>query len=151
MCQICKFIAENEEATVPSVYVADILSGKYPTPYNSPAAWKATQQDCPSFRRAYTHLTQGTRPNKKSKQIKDVKRYLKDCSIGRDGILVVRCEMPFAQTQDLTIVLRQVLPGLLSALHLKLGHPSKYQLTKVSHRYFSALDVDSLIANVSKQ
>ena len=49
--------------------------------------------------------------------------------------------MPFAQTRDLTVVPRQVLPGLLSALHLKLGHPSKYQLTKVFHRYFFALYV----------
>ena len=151
MCQICQFIVDSEEVTVSSVQVADILSGKCPIPYNSPAAWKATQQDCPSLRRVYAHLTQGTRPNKKSKHIKDIKRYLKDCSIGRDGLLVVRREMPFAQTRDLTVVPRQVLPGLLSALHLKLDHPSNYQLTKVFHRYFFALDVDHLIENVSKQ
>ena len=120
-------------------------------PIQLSSCMESTQQDCPSLRRAYAHFTQGTRPNKKSKLVKDVQRYLKDCSIGRDGLLVVCREMPFAQSQDLTVVPRQVLPGLLPALHLKLGHPSKYQLTKVFHSYFFALDVDPLIENVSKQ
>ena len=123
-CQICNFIKESMECTVQRLTVTDVIEGKLPMPFTSRAAWKSTQQDCASLRRAYAHLSQATRPNRKATKIKDVKRYLRVCTLGRDGILVVKDEVPFLPTRELLVVSRHVLPGLLTALHLKLQHPT---------------------------
>ena len=47
---------------------------------------------------------------------------------------------PLAPSRDRIVVPRQVLDGLLTALHLRLSHPSCLQLKKVVSRYFYALD-----------
>lgn len=141
-CQVCTFIAESEEATVRGVTVTDILEGKTSMPFMNPTSWKTTQQDCPSLRRTFSHLSQGTRPTKKMTNIKDVKRYLRVATIGQDGILVVKHRDPFTQTRNLIVVPRHVISGLLTALHLRLQHPSKTQLHRLFHRYFYALDSD---------
>ena len=46
------------------------------------------------------------------------------------------------------MVPRQVLDGLLTALHLKLDHPSRHQMKMVVRRYFFALDMDKHIDSV---
>ncbi|KAK3748513.1 hypothetical protein QZH41_008577, partial [Actinostola sp. cb2023] len=48
------------------------------------------------------------------------------------------------------IVPRQVLEGLLTALHIKLQHPSSHQLRSAANRYFFALDMDKAIDHVTK-
>ena len=80
-------------------------------------------------------------PPKKLTNIKDVKRYLNVGSIAKDGLLVVwRCD-PFAPPNELIIVPRYVLDGLVTALHIMLNHPSKHQLNLVLKRHFYALDM----------
>ena len=73
--------------------------------------------------------------------IKDVKRYLSVASIAKDGLLVVRRCDPFVPSSELIIVPRSVLQGLVTALHIKLDHPSKHQLNLVLKRYLYALDM----------
>jgi hypothetical protein len=77
------------------VSVHDVLSGAVTLPFTTRSAWLQTQQECPDLRRAHSHLKQGTRPSKKSTNIKDVKRYLNAASLSRDGLVVVRKEEPF--------------------------------------------------------
>ncbi|KAK3741258.1 hypothetical protein QZH41_019955 [Actinostola sp. cb2023] len=48
------------------------------------------------------------------------------------------------------VVPRQVLEGLLTALHIKLEHPSRHQLRSAANRYFFALDMDKAIDHVTK-
>ena len=127
-CQICKFIADNSTSTVYSLSVTDILEGKSSMSFMSPAAWKISQQDCQAL--TYAHPSQGTRPSHKDNNIRDVKRYLRVCTIGSDGLLIVRT------ARDLIVIPSQVLPGLVSSLHLCLHHPTKSQMMKVFHRYF---------------
>ena len=100
----------------------------------TPGTWKGSQQDCPTLRCTYADLKQGTHPGGKATKVRELKRYLQVYSIGRNGMLVVRKERPFAPSQDLTVIRVHILPGLLSALHLRLQHPTKTQLTKVFHR-----------------
>ena len=51
-------------------------------PFTSHPAWVSTQQDCPDLRRVHAHLKQGTRPQKKVTNVPDVKRYLRQVTIG---------------------------------------------------------------------
>ena len=148
-CQVCKFIAELEDSVVRSLSVSDVLQGSVKMPFTSRAAWQATQLECPHLRRTHSHLSQGTRPSKKATKIIDVKRYLKDVVIAADGLLVVRDHQPFQPPRERLVVPRSVLEGLLTALHIRFSHPSKYQMKRLFSRYFFALDVDKAIDLVS--
>ena len=140
-CQICSFITQLEDSVVRSVHVQDIIDNQTPLLFTTKSAWLAIQTDCPDLRRTHAHLKQGTRPSNKTTNIKDVKRYLSVPSIARDGMLVVRRNGPLVPSIELIIVPHSVLHGLVTALHIKLDHPSRYQLELVMKRHFYALDL----------
>ena len=148
-CQICKFIVEFEGSVVRSIFVAEVLKGSTRMPFTSRAAWQATQLECPHLRRKHSYLSQGTRPSKKAAKIIDVKRYLKVVVVATDGLLVVRDHPPFQTPRERIVVPDSVLDGLLTALHVRFSHPSKYQTKCLFSRYFFALDVDKAIDSVS--
>ena len=144
-CQICAFINQTEESVVRAITVEEVLQGMDKLPFTSRPAWLSIQSDCKDLRRTHAHLSQGTRPSKKMTNIKDVKRYLNVCTIGRDGLLIVRRDQPLAAARECIVVPRQVLYGLLTAIHLRLSHQTKHQLKNVMTRYFFALDMDQAI------
>ena len=110
-----------EDSVVSSVHVQDIIDNQTRLPFTTRSACLAIQTDCPDLRRTNAHLKQGTRPSKKTTNIKDVKRYLSVASIARDGMLVVRRNDPLVPSTELIIVPRSVLHGLVTALHIKLA------------------------------
>ncbi len=144
-CQICSFISKAEDSVVRPISVHDVLSGSVTLPFTTRSAWLQTQQECPDLRRVHSHLKQGTRPSKKSTNIKDVKRYLNVSSLSREGLVVVKKDEPFCPSRECIVVPRPILDGLLTALHVKLNHPSRHQLKLVVLRYFYALDLDKAL------
>ena len=106
------------------------------------------QSECPDLRRTHAHLKQGSRPSTKVTNIKDVKRYLNVASIAKDGLLVVPRTDPLSPVTELVIVPRSALDGLITALHLKLDHPTKNQLHLAVNRHFYALDMTKAIDRV---
>ena len=148
-CQICAFIMKAEDSVVRPISVQDVLSGSIALPFTTRSAWLQTQQECPDLRRVHSHLKQGTRPSKKATNIKDVKRYLNVASLSRDGLVVVRRDVPFSPSRECIVIPRPVIHGLLSALHVKLNHPSRLQLKQVVSRYFYALDLDKALDQCS--
>ena len=148
-CQVCKFVSDLQQSVViQSLSAHDVATGTATMPFTNRPAWLATQQECPDMRRCCAHLQQGTRPNKKAAKVHEVKRYLGVLTIAHDGLLVVRETIPFGATQDRIAVPRAVLNGLLTALHIKFSHPSKYQLKQAFSRYFYALDLDKSVSSV---
>ena len=139
------FIHYTEDSVVRSVHVQDTIDNQTRLPFTTRSAWLAIQTDCPDLRRTHAHLKQGTRPSKKTTNIKDVKRYLSVASIARDSILVVRRNDPLVPSTELIIVPRSVLNGLVTALHIKLDHPSRHQLELLMKRHFYALDLTKAI------
>lgn len=81
--------------------------------------------------------------------MRDVKRYLNVASISKDGLLVVKRNIPFAPSRECIFIPKQVLSGLLTSLHIKLDHPSGHQLKSVVSRFFYALDLDKAIESVT--
>ena len=106
-------------------------------------------KNCPTLQRVYSYLSQGTRLNHKDNKATAVKHYLQVCTIGQNGLLVVRREMPFSSARDLLVVPPHGLSGLITALHLRLQHPSKLQLNKLFHRYFYAREANNEINRVT--
>ena len=72
----------------------------------------------------------------KNNKINDVKHYFNIVTMSRDGLVVVKKTKPFAKPRELIVIPRAVAPGLLTALHLRLDHPTKSQLSKVFNRHF---------------
>ena len=147
-CQVCNFVNRTEESVILRTSTQDILAGASRLPFTSRTSWLAIQSECPDLRRTRAHLHQGTRPSKKLTNIHDVKRYLNATTIAKDGLLVVCRNEPLAPCREAIVVPRQVLDGLLTALHLKLDHPSRHQMKMVVRRYFFALDMDKHINSV---
>ena len=148
-CQLCSFISRLEQSVVTNISVEEITTGVIRLPFTSRSVWLSTQSECRDLRRVRAHLKQGTRPSKKLTNVRDVKRNLSSTTLARDGLIVVRHDMPFAPSRELIFVPRQVLDGLLTALHLKLSHPTNHQLKLVVRRNFYALDLDSAIERVT--
>lgn len=148
-CQICLFASSVDDSVVRHISTQDILNYSVKLPFTSRPAWCNIQSECPDLRRTHAHLKQGTRPSKKLTDIKDVKRYLQCASIAKDGLLVVKKDIPFEAQRESIIVPRSVLEGLLTSLHIKLDHPSQHQLKTVVQRYFFALDMDKAINNIT--
>lgn len=148
-CQICSFISTLEESVVRGLSVDDIVSGKSRLPFMTRSTWRSLQGECNDLRRTHAHLSQGTRPSKKLTNIKDIKRYLGVATIAKDGLLIVKYSDPLQPPRECIIIPRQIIDGVVTALHLKLNHPSTHQLKKVLHRYFYALDFDKIIEKIS--
>ena len=149
-CQVCSFISRTDDSVIRQVTATDILSGAARLPFTSRSAWLQTQQECPDLRKVHAHLTQGARPSKKEAKIKDVNRYLQVTTIGRGGLLVVQRNEPLSPARELIIVPRQVIDGLLSALHIQLAHPSRNQLRLSVQRAFYALDMEKALTRVTE-
>ena len=137
--EICKFIPATIDSVVNTVTVSDIVSGKAHLPFLNQNAWKAAQQNCHDMRRAFAHLTQGTSPSRKARH-KDLHKYLKVCSVDQNGLLIVRKQDPLYHERPLIVVPYDILPGIITAMHLYLKHPRTplllwNQEQKCYHRY----------------
>ena len=149
-CQVCAFV-NNTAVSVHSVTtVSDVLSGSVSMPYKNTSAWKSAQHDCPDLRKTYAHLTQGTRPSRKSRNIRDLRNYLKVATIDRQGLIVVSKTDPFVGVRNLIVVPAAILPGLLTSLHLRFDHATQSQLTQLFNRHFFAIRSAPGIASTVK-
>ena len=147
-CQICKFVYDTASSVVRSVAVIDVLSGKERMPFLNREAWRAAQHDCDAMRRTYAHLSQGTRPSRKAKNIKDVRRYLQVASISDAGLLIHRKNDPYVLQRDLIIISKDILSVLLTALHLHFDHLTRNQLSQLFNRYFYGICSDAAIKSI---
>ena len=148
-CSVCKFINDSESLPVCSVSVSDIVNGNTRVPFASPKAWLQIQLNCPTVQLARKHLQQGTRPLKKQKNLKDVKQLLRVASVTKEGLLVVTRNLAFQPPQDLIVIPTSYAPGLLTVLHLQLGHPTEHQLKQVFSRQFFCSNSDKLICEIT--
>ena len=147
-CQICKFVEDLADSVVLQLSVEDVMSGTARMPFLNKSAWLSAQHDSTALRRVHAHLTQGTRPSKKARHIRDVKRYLNICSLDNNGLIIVRKPDPFLHQRELIVVPNEILPGLLTALHIQFSHPTKHQLSKLFDRHFYAIASTKYIEEV---
>ena len=148
-CQLCRFITETEDSVVRTVVsVKDVLSGHVSVPFSNRTAWKNLQMECPDLRRVHAHLTNGTRPSAKNTKVGTVKKFLRNVTVARDGLLIVRQSQPFLPEKELIVIPLRLLHGLLTSLHISLNHPTAHQLTNVFNRCYYSLNVSDCISNV---
>ena len=149
-CQLCKFITDTENSVVRSVAVHDVLSGHTSVPFSNRTAWKNLQMECPDLRRVHAHLTNGTRPTMKNNKVGAVKKFLRNVTVARDGLLVVKQSQPFLPQSELIVIPLRLLHGLITSLHIILSHPTAHQLTNVFNRCYYSLNVNDCVTSVVK-
>ena len=95
--------------------------------------------------------SRGTTPSKKAKNLRTVRKYLSAGTLlAHDGILVNPKAFPLGPVRERIVVPQQILHGILSALHIRLSHPSAFQLSKAFNRHFFALYLDKAIDLTTK-
>ena len=150
-CQICKFLLDSMSSVVAAISVQDVLEGKVQLPFVNKRAWVEIQGECPDLKRVCQYIENGTGPSKKGRNLKLVKRYISSkVVLSSEGTLVVRNIEPLRPVIERIVVPQQVLHGVLTVLHLRLSHPTGFQLSKAFNRYFFALNLDSAVSTVSK-
>jgi hypothetical protein len=150
-CQICKFLRDSLSSVVGAFTVSDVLSGKIQLPFLNKKAWVDIQNECPDLHRVFKYLQNGTSPGRKGKNLKTVRKYISSkVVISSEGALVVHNLQPLTPVTERIVIPEQVLHGVLTVLHIRLGHPTSYQLHQVFVRSFFALKLDSFIEKVSK-
>ena len=133
---------------VNSVSVNDILSGSASMPFLNKTAWRSAQHADGDLRRVYAHITQGTRPSKKSKNLRHLRRYLNVATVDDNGLIIVKKQDPGHPARSLIVVPTDILPGIVTALHLSFKHATKHQLKLVFSRYYFGIKSSEVISNV---
>lgn len=147
-CQVCRFIQEDADSVI-RYTVADITQNLSSDLYLNRKAWHNVQESCKDLRRVHSHLKRGTRPLRKHRHLRDVRHYLNHVIIARDGLLVVKNVTALTSLSERIVVPRSVINGLVTAMHIKLQHPSKHQLRLTIERQFYAIGLDKIINLVS--
>ena len=148
-CQVCKFVQDFAEQVVRRLSVQDVVTGAAHMPFTNRKSWIDSQRECPDLRKVFSFLSLGSRPRKKETTLRDVKTYLQQVVIANDGLLVVRNILPFQVESERIVVPKKFIRGLLTAIHLRFGHPTAHQLKQLVRRYFYAINIDRCIEEVS--
>ena len=160
-CQICKFVSEQVEmgdntVKLNSIQIQDVMSGKAPIPFTQKQSWIDAQK------RDKTHITlknliqNSQNPDKKKTKNENTKLKLLH-NLFREGKLVVHKDQlvtvahtdPLGNRYQAISVPSVLFPGLIHALHFKLSHPSKAQLTKLVARHFYTPGYQRIIEEVT--
>ena len=156
-CQVCHLAFEIEgtehvpmavasiksDTWLRTVTVNDILSGNSRIPYTQRPAWLKCQKEDPVHRKLVYLIENGQRPEPRktkgnSTTLKRLFNLYKMNLLRKasDGLVTVKHIDARAGEFEAISVPTDLYPGLIQALHLNLGHPSRTQLMKVANRHF---------------
>ena len=155
-CQTCNFVKEQVDignTLVNKVTVEDILQGKFSVPYLQPRTWVALQKKDNVLNELIKLIQAGQKPEVKRTRGENTVlkllhgQYVKgNLKIAPNGLITVSGNDESGIPRNQVVVPSKLFPGLLSALHHKLQHPTKYQMGKLVGRYFYCPGATALIA-----
>ena len=158
-CQICRFANDwqligDNALNIRSIKLDDIQSGKSIMPFIQEKVWKIIQSKDPTHCRL-KHLID-TRQLPETKKTKGEHTKLKLLhNLYTQGKLyidhgLIRVKSPDVEiSTDAISVPSSIFPGVLNALHIRLDHPSKAQLTRLVSRYFYSPGWRALIDEIT--
>ena len=140
-CTICK-------DKMPAVILAVSISAP-DLSLASVAAWKDIQQSCPHLKRVHALLMSGRQLSKKEKQVRDVRTYLRKCTLNKQGLIVSLKQIPFQpRPEELIVIPRPYSFTFSKALHVQLNHPLPNQMLKQFSRQYFMLDEAKILQQV---
>ena len=160
-CQICSFVKEWENIgdkadNVRAVTVEDIQSGRSIMPLTQRASWKNIQQrDSVHCKLRELILTQQLPETRKTNNAYTKLKLLHNqytqgrLFIDKDQLIMLRTPEGMFNNAVISVP-PSLFPGLMSALHLRLDHPSRTQLSSLVARYFYTPGWKSIIDEISE-
>ena len=157
-CQICHFIAQEVfvgENSIRQVTAADIINGTFSMPYIQPSAWLALQKKDNTLIHLKKLIENGQQPEQKKtggentilKNLHSL--FMKGkLKMSQNGLLTSEHIDDNGQIYHPIVVPHTLFPGLVCAIHLKLAHPTKYQMTRLLSRYFLCPGSTRVISDV---
>ena len=136
-CRVC----QDNEVDTRTTYIGGAAHIRGPAHLASAAGWRDIQQTCPDLRRAHALLTaEGSKLSPKVKGARDLRSYLRECTVNKEGLLVVKKPISFQATPAELIVIPQAyVYNCAKVLHVKFNHPSHAQLKMQFGRHYFAL------------
>jgi len=112
-------------------------------PYLQPKTWTILQQRDPALAKLTKLIKTGQKPECKKTGGDNTTinllygHFVKgNLNISNAGLLTLKAKDDAGIVRNLVVIPTNLYPGLLSALHIKLQHPTKYQMGKLMGRYF---------------
>ena len=156
-CQVCSFSREQVEigdALVQRVTVKDILDGTYKMPYLQARTWASLQKKDPVVSKLIKLIEVGQKPEQKrtggnNTILKNLhSQFTKgNLKISSSGLVTVSQVDDSGTTRSLIVVPSPLFPGLVTSIHLRLQHPTKYQMNKLLGRYFFCPGSSTIVAD----
>ena len=115
--------------------------------------WKDIQSSSPDLRKAAALMEAGKTPHRKEKRATDVSRYLRFCTLSKNGLVIAKSEdksQPFLKKKEQRIVIpREFSFTFATVLHRRYNHPTKSQMLKTFNRKFYMLNAEKVIAEAT--
>ena len=157
-CQICKYIAEQVfvgEHSIRQITASEIINGTLSMPYIQPSAWLTLQNRDKTIIHLKKLIASGQQPEpRKTGGENTVLKHLHSLfvkgklKVAQNGLVTSEFTDDNGQIYSPIVVPQTLYPGLVCAIHLKLAHPTKYQMTKLLSRYFLCPGSSRMISDV---
>ena len=149
-CQVCKYANAEiflHDSCVRTISAADFTLTERPT-------WLKLQQQDPTHQQLVNLINTGQIPEKKSKNtnLKLLHNLYRRgiLFIATDGLVQIKHADVTHDVQYNTISVPEIFfPSLVQSFHVKLNHPSAYQLHKHMNRHFYCIAMAKVINNIS--
>jgi hypothetical protein len=107
LCRICTKVLNSSKTT----FCGAVFPEKSSTSMMSNAGWRDIQATNGNLRRAHAILTSGSKLPTKAKQARELKTYLRLCSVNRSGLIVALKTIPFQTKPAELIVISKLTPS----------------------------------------
>ena len=160
LCQLCKFGKELQDvgdncANINVVTVQDITSGAVNMPFAQKKAWTDLQHNDNVHNTVRYLIKVGQRPDKHKTKgdntlIKHLYGYFLEGKLKVDDEGTILIKVPQGHFNGFAISIPNTYaPGLIQALHYRMQHPSRSQMSALAGRYFHAIGLQKLVNEVS--
>ena len=159
-CQICKFVREWEDkgdlaSDIRQVKIEDIKSGRSLMPLTQKTPWKNIQNNDGIHNKLRELITTQQLPESRKTNGPFTKLKLLHNKytegklfIDKDGMFMVRSQNGHFNGAVISVP-PAIYPGLVSALHIQLDHPSRSQMSDLLDRYFYTPGGRAIVENIS--
>jgi hypothetical protein len=134
---VCK-LSEEPDTSFSTIRFSSLVN-KQELPVTSKAAWKHIQESSPDLKRAMSQIQAGTKPSKKERNIHGVRKMISKGSISKEGLLVVKIQLPMElKPIEQIVVPKEYSLSILTLLHndQRFDHPSANQMEEITKRQF---------------
>ena len=150
-CTICR---ESKNPDVTFFGSANAQDEECQFPHITTNMWKDIQSSCKDMRQAAALMQAGKVPHKKEKRSNDISRYLRSCTLNKNGLVVAKSsdkrQIFLPSNKERIAIPRDFSYTYSTVLHRKYQHPNKTQMIKMFNRHFVMLNAEETISKVTE-